>query len=172
MGVVVMFLPTSALGQSTLAGEAFTCGAGIACDFGDTRPDITGSVCSPGSNSTIRYEMNGVASGPDAGTFHESGIVSVGSAHRVVPGGGFVGPLLELTPTFTVDGPAGQVSGRKRLTSPTSAPNVSNLAGMCDEVGVDVAHFVGTTLCYEATFKYGSTERGTSLLGLGVFGRR
>ncbi len=72
--------------------------------------------CDPSRVSTISCSASGIATGPYPGTFTVQGTVTI--APQTLPGprpGTVAGPLLSLRETFTIDSPAGTVTGVKRL---------------------------------------------------------
>jgi hypothetical protein len=77
--------------------------------------------CNPDGNTTFTLVVNGVASGPYPGTFSETATVTIGPQPP-----GQVGPVTQFDASFTVDSPAGSVSGTKHLETVTSPA-----AGQC-----------------------------------------
>ena len=98
--------------------------------FSEDDPTITNCAAGSGGGS-IAYEASGTATGPYAGTFTETGTVTVGPEE---------GPTARQRVTaasisFTVDSPAGQVTGTKTYV-PTGDPNINVATGRCDFDGV------------------------------------
>ena len=94
--------------------------------------DPTITNCAAGDfGGTITYEASGTATGPYAGTFTETGTVTVGPAEE--PTGRQ--RVTAASISFTVDSPAGQVTGTKTYV-PTGDPNVNIATGRCDFDGV------------------------------------
>ena len=84
---------------------------------------VTNALCNDAGTSTFTYQVSGVATGPYAGTFTESGTVTLGP---LTPS--FSKDILALTATFSIDSPAGQVTGSKELVP---GPNADT--GVCQE---------------------------------------
>jgi hypothetical protein len=109
-----------------------------------------------GSTPTLSYHAEGTAVGPYPGTFVEDGTVTFGSG----------GTVLSFSATFTIDSPAGDVSGSKEL-EPTAPSNF----GTCEEEpdGSELAQ-ASFAERYEATITdalgrtFTETGRGTTLL--------
>lgn len=96
----------AALSPPTLTGEFFS-GFPI---------DVVTASCDPSGTSTISYFTTGIAVGPYAGTYTESGTVTVGPTLLPSFVNGFQFSALEtLTAFFTIDSPTGQVTGTKHL---------------------------------------------------------
>jgi hypothetical protein len=72
--------------------------------------DVTGT-CNLIGNSTFNFTITGVANGPYTGTFSESGTLTV---NLLVP------TMNTFTATFTIDSPAGDVTGSKSLAGASS----------------------------------------------------
>jgi hypothetical protein len=88
-------------------------------------PSITNCAAGEGGGS-FSYEASGAATGSYAGTFTETGTITVGSEE---------GPTLRQRITsvqiqFAIDSPAGQVTGTKQFV-PTGDPNVNVANGRC-----------------------------------------
>jgi hypothetical protein len=94
----------------------------------DPSPSVS-ATCNPDGTSTITFEASGLAVGPFAGTFEETGEATVGpqSAPPDPPGGDIAGTLTSFTATFTIDSPAGQVTGSKELLAEVE------LGGTCQD---------------------------------------
>lgn len=76
------------------------------------------ATCSETGTSTISYSASGEAVGPYAGTFTEVGTVTIGQTPPDPPSGVNGFPHTRVTSVvafFTIDSPAGQVNGTKRL---------------------------------------------------------
>jgi hypothetical protein len=102
--------------------------------------DVT-ATCSETGTSTISYSVEGTAFGPYPGTFTEVGTVTIGQT----PTGSFIlgFPIKQVTTLeafFTIDSPAGQVTGSKRLITQ------SNLVhGLCEDF-LDYEQFPGAPI--------------------------
>src|SRR5205085_10711578 len=76
------------------------------------------TTCNPGANSTISWSLTGTAFGPYPGTFTETGTTTIGPQTEVgLPNtfGQNAGPFISAHASFTINSPAGQVSGTKDL---------------------------------------------------------
>ena len=119
--VVVALVAVPSLASAQTPPPAF---GGEALSEND--PTITN--CAAGSGGgPIAYEASGTATGPYAGTFSETGTVTVGPEE---------GPTARQRVTaasisFTVDSPAGQVTGTKTFV-PAGDPNINVATGRCD----------------------------------------
>jgi hypothetical protein len=147
--VLLLFLAGPAAAQtppSTLTGELFI-----------GSPTVT-SNCNTTGVSTISYSVSGVATGPYSGPFFASGIATIGPQ----PLPGFFVPLTGFTETFTIDSPAGFVTGTKTLFRGSNlAPN----AGRC----TDFDRNFGAGATYEATIRTATgtfRDRGQTLVAL------
>lgn len=127
-------IPAAALGSTapSLTGE-FLSGEGEGLDVTAT--------CSQTGTSTISYSVAGAAFGPYPGTFTEVGTVTIGQT----PTGGFIlgFPLKQVTTLeafFTIDSPAGQVTGSKRLIA-----QGNDVFGLCEDFA-DYEPFPGAPL--------------------------
>jgi hypothetical protein len=114
--------------------------------FSDSDPTIT--TCAAGEwGGSITYEASGTATGSYAGTYTETGTVTVGAEE---------GPTLRQRVTaasiqFTINSPAGQVTGTKQYV-PTGDPNINVANGRCDWDGVGGSIFIASDdLRYNAT---------------------
>lgn len=111
----------------------------------DTDPsgDVITGTCDPAGASTINFSVTGIAVGPYPGTFSESGTFTFGPTQT----------LTSFTASFTIDSPAGQVTGTKTLVSGF---------GSCSQTMVDGALITKVSLDgsvrYEATI---TTASGT-----------
>jgi hypothetical protein len=107
-----------ALGAAAAAGAA---GPGLSGEtFSQTVPLQVTRTCDPSGNSTITFTAQGTAAGPFAGTFTETGSLTLGPQNlpQVIPGSLFTvnaGQVLTFDAHFTIDSPAGQVSGDKTV---------------------------------------------------------
>ena len=85
------------------------------------------SNCNEQGNSTVTYDVEGLATGPFNGTFVADGTITIGPqttpARPPMVGseGTFMGPILTLTETFTILAVEGTVTGSKTLTQPLEA---------------------------------------------------
>jgi hypothetical protein len=118
----------------------------LASELGTPGTSTVSGTCNPFGTSTFNFTVTGEAFGPYPGTFTESGTITLG------PFG--IGPSLAATSfesTFTINSPAGTVTGTKTLTAlgaPTSL-------GLCGTIafptgGANSLHFDGT-LSYTAS---------------------
>jgi hypothetical protein len=113
--------------------------------------------CNPSGNTTFTLVVNGAATGPYPGTFSETATVTIGPQPP-----GQVGPVTQFDASFTVDSPAGTVSGTKHVetaTSPaagqcTNSPTVPN--PVCPPIAAEIFALDAT---YDATI---TTATGTS----------
>jgi hypothetical protein len=119
--VAMAVVPSLAAAQApAFGGEVFT----------ESDPTITSCAAGEGGGP-ISYEASGTATGAYPGTFTETGMVTVGPEE---------GPALRQRVTaasisFTVDSPAGQVTGTKTFV-PAGDPNINVATGRCDFDGV------------------------------------
>ena len=119
--VAIAAVPALAAAQApAFGGEAFS------------KDDPTITNCSADEfGGTIAYEASGTATGNYAGTFVETGTVAVGPEEA--PTGRQ--RVTAASISFTVDSPAGQVSGTKTFVQ-AGDPNVNVATGRCDFDGV------------------------------------
>jgi hypothetical protein len=103
--VLVAAMPAGAAPPS-LDGEIFS------NNPGEGTSTITAASCNPSGTSTFSWSASGPAIGPYPGTFTESGTVTLGP--QVSPS--TPGQVLALSATFSIDSPAGDVTGTKALT--------------------------------------------------------
>jgi hypothetical protein len=161
---------------ATLGGESFS---GL--------PTFSNEVCNPNGTSTFDYSVSGVASGPYAGTFTETGSVSV-TPQTIqqsigVPLGTLEyssGSLASLNATFTIQSSAGSVTGTKTLTvSGNGNAACQNTAEFRSSilpsgtVPIILRRAQSTGLAYSATIPVDSRtycDSGTSTLTLDSFG--
>ena len=93
---------------------------------------LTTIDCDPNVVSTVSYTASGVATGPYAGTFTVHGTVTIEPQTGPGPRPGTVaGPLQSLSETFTINSPAGTVTGTKSLPPTGATPSD---VGSCQEV--------------------------------------
>lgn len=104
----------------TLTGEQFI-----------AEPEITAS-CNPDGTSTVTFTASGVATGPYPGTFTEVGTATIGP-QTLSPGGGqSIGTLLTFDAVFTIQSPAGEVTGTKTIAFPVTNPATEVAIGQCN----------------------------------------
>ena len=122
--------------------------------------EITSFQCTTGTEGgTASYKVTGVAAGPYPGTFEETGTIvfAPGIPFPLAPedpGPPFGQPITQFTAKFTIDSPAGQVTGTKKLAvNRLSAGDCRNESG--GELVSSIALLNGT---YEALIK---TPAGT-----------
>jgi hypothetical protein len=115
--------PASAQAPPTLTGEEFT-----------ASPDITAN-CDPSGTSTVTFSASGVATGPYSGTFTEVGTATIGPQTLAPEGGASQGTLLTFDAVFTVQSPAGEVTGTKTLAFPVTDPATQVAVGQCNTFG-------------------------------------
>lgn len=118
----------------------------LASELGTPGTSTVSGTCNPFGTSTFTFTVTGVAFGPYPGTFTESGTITLG------PFG--IGPSFAATSfdsTFTIDSPAGTVTGTKTLTD-LGAPTSLGLCGTAafPTGGANSLHFDGT-LSYTAS---------------------
>jgi hypothetical protein len=107
-----------ALSLAIPAAAAGATAASLTSEFlsGDGEGLDVSATCSETGTSTISYSVEGTAFGPYAGTFTEVGTVTIGQTPTGFFSLGF--PIKQVTTLeafFTIDSPAGQVTGSKRL---------------------------------------------------------
>ncbi len=102
---------------STLTGERFFVTSGNVLS-GDVT--IIEASCNRAGTSTIQFTATGVATGPYPGTFTETGTATLGP-HPGVGASTIYAEATSFEATFSIDSPAGQVTGRKFLASPPGA---------------------------------------------------
>ena len=128
-GVLLIAFPTSTAladtGPPTLSGEQFF----------DPAPNVT-ATCDTGGTSTISFSSSGVATGPYSGTFKETGVATLGPQAFDVNGTP-TGSLLTFDAVFTIQSPAGEVSGTKTLVLPITDPATQVAIGQCGTVGME-----------------------------------
>jgi hypothetical protein len=160
---------------ATLDGESFS---GV--------PTFSNQLCSPNGTSRFDYSVTGVAGGPYAGTFSETGSVSVTPQtirQETSVGLGTLeytsGSLASLNATFTIQSSAGTVTGTKTLAvSGDGFAACQNSAEFRSDllpsqtvlIALRRAHTTG--LAYSATIPVGKRtycDSGTSTLALNGF---
>lgn len=101
---------------------------------------VTSATCSPTSPSTIAFTATGTATGPYAGTFSESGVITVSTAFagQYVNGVPF-NVVSSLEAYFTIESPTGTVTGSKRLAS-------SGVIGLCQTYSEQLLGNTGRTV--------------------------
>lgn len=102
--------------------------------------DVT-ATCSETGTATISYSVEGTAFGPYPGTFTEVGTVTIGQT----PTGNFIlgFPIKQVTTLeafFTIDSPAGQVTGSKQLIVQSN-----EVHGLCEDF-IDYEQFPGAPI--------------------------
>jgi hypothetical protein len=113
--------------------------------FNENDPTIT-NCAAFGGGGQITYEASGQATGSYAGTFTETGTVTL--APEDLSGRERV---TAATISFTVDSPAGQVTGTKTFV-PTGDPNINVANGRCDGDGVG-----GSVTIFQDDLRYSVT---------------
>lgn len=144
------------------------------------------ATCDPSGSSTIAFHWSGFAIGPYPGTFTEDGTVTIGPQTGFGAGrfGFALGQVTQFDATFTIDSPAGTVTGSKHLMGPIPAnpfPFVEDQqypqnTGLCTTfAGVDILGLTGAfgdatdlraTLHYDASVDGagGGTDSGLSFV--------
>jgi hypothetical protein len=129
--VLFKFFPVCAKDPSGLDGPQ--CAAAIE----NPPPRVTQVQCNPGGNSTLSFSLDGTATGPYPGTFHEDVSVTIGP-QELPPFGGIGGPFTPSTfgfnagpiarwdATFTIQSGATTITGTKSL-----AAQIPANAGFC-----------------------------------------
>jgi hypothetical protein len=116
MTFVTLALPAVSRAQTpaTLTGESFYV-------EGVDAVVISSASCHPTGTSTFTYSAQGVAFGPYPGSFTEVGTITMGPLDLPRFTNGFqYGAITGVDAFFTIDSPAGQVTGTKRLTALSS----------------------------------------------------
>lgn len=124
--VPVAFATGSGGGSAApLTGETL-----ITSELGDPGTSEVSGTCNPLGTSTFTFEVTGVAFGPYPGTFTESGTMSFG------PFGVIGEPIFPASydATFTINSPAGTVTGDKHLKLPALTGR-----GLCGEAAFEGA---------------------------------
>jgi hypothetical protein len=154
IGAMLLFVVTATSAsaqQSTLTSEL------LAAD--PPQVQITAN-CNPSGTSTISYSVTGgVATGPYAGTFTESGIATL--APQPLPD---IQPAVvtSFSANFVITSGSTVITGTKELTDPT---NQSSNLGFC--TGLAQSFGVGTTYEVRIQTKSGAyTDRGTALVAV------
>lgn len=122
--------------------------------------DSVTAECDPDGTSTIRYHIeNGAAIGQYPGTFDEDGTITIGP--QTNPGSVSVSGLAQgdavVEATFTIDSPAGQVTGTKRTPLEFTGPFAGwNSQGVCAELSGEIEGrpFVGHEWIVEGAVSY------------------
>ncbi len=127
---------------ASLDGESL-----LASELGNPGTSTISGTCNPFGVSTFTFTVTGLAAGPYAGTFSESGTVTIGPSLNASA----------FNSTFTINSPAGTVTGSKSLTGFEATS-----LGLCGTAafptgGADSLHFEGT-VSYAATI---TTPTGT-----------
>jgi hypothetical protein len=101
------------------------------------------------------YAAEGVAYGPYPGTFTESGTVraTLGAPRPFVGGQFAFGTVFEVNATFTINSPAGQVTGTKTLSQFFPVPESVCLKGFVDVARLGDHEVVYASVHYEATIR-------------------
>jgi hypothetical protein len=111
---------------SSLTGEQLNAGV----DLSEATPVVTSSSCSSsGGASDFSYSATGTAFGPYPGTFTETGSVTISATATgtYINGIPFF-QVASLKAYFTIDSPAGQITGTKSLIVPTNT-----VFGLCND---------------------------------------
>src|SRR4051794_14488768 len=70
---------------------------------------VTGGICDPQGTSTVSFEIDGTASAPYAGTFHETGTVTIGPQTGI----NGRGEITDFRSSFSINSSTGTVHGTK-----------------------------------------------------------
>jgi thrombospondin type 3 repeat protein len=132
--------PALAAPSATLEGEQLT-HASVADVSSTCQYDVVGW------NAYVTYTATGVAQGPYAGTF-----VETGTARLFTMGGG--ASLVQLDATFTITSPAGVIKGSKRMEAGKTGGT-----GTCDAVKLD-STLSATGVVYTVKLPDGTTDQG------------
>ena len=141
---------------STLTGEFFVADQ-LQPNGGTVKVSAS---CNATGTSTISYFASGVAVGPYAGAFTETGSATIGPLTAGQFVNGFeAGFLTNLDAFFTIDSPTGQVTGTKRVVLP------STVLGVCYDTNPGVFREIccganGLGLHYDATIESGGAFFG------------
>jgi hypothetical protein len=155
--------PPPTLTGETLLGGLFTPEASSVV--------VTSASCDPGGTSTFTYQASGPASLPYAGTYSETGTVTIGP--QTTAGTPPSGQVTSWTASFTINSAIGTVAGTKSLP-----PNTPDIAGICTGTDVSPAQESAATgaqsvLLYTATITVpgGSQfmDKGGSQASVNVF---
>lgn len=136
--MLVLPVPTEAGAQTPPAGPPSLIGEGFYTfnTASDKERLKISATCDRDGTSSISYTAQGVATGPYAGKFKESGTYSIGP--QTNPGAIWsagTGTVMNFHATFTVDSPIGQVTGTKDLDVSTSF--TANPQGSCADLEAD-----------------------------------
>ena len=148
---LALALPGAAVAQTpaSLTGEVLS-------DSVNDPDTLIEATCDQGGTSTIHYRfVNGAAVGPYVGSFGEEGTITIGPQTNpfVPPGPGFTpSPTgnAQVNATFTIDSPAGQITGEK------STPAGTFGQGICREFSgeVDGRPFNGSEYAAKSDLSY------------------
>lgn len=129
--VLFKFFPVCTKDSSGLDGPE--CAAAIE----NPPPRVTQVQCNPSGDSAVSFSLDGTATGPYPGTFHEDVSVTIG-AQLLAPFGGIggpftpstfgfnAGPIAQWDATFTIQSGATTITGTKSL-----AAQIPGNAGFC-----------------------------------------
>lgn len=183
LGVTGVFVPTAAGAQTlppSLSGVRFLGDPASPRIFQDYDFDaatvLTG--CDPAGTSTISFTESGPSTGAYAGTYTETVELTIGpqAAGGGATPGVLQGAVTTLTATFSIDSPAGQVTGTKSLS--LAVPSVGSCytaeaadgSGWSREALLDYVHehralsasatYAATIVTSDGTF----TDAGTAFL--------
>ena len=129
---------------------------------------ITSGTCNPSGDTTYTFSVSGQATGPYAGTFTETGSVTIGAQTDEIPGspGQFRGPITAFSSTFDIVSPSGSVHGTKTLANVVLPPDAGNAGGCITTPSAQAGQILAGNLVYTAsiTAPGGSvvTDTGTS----------
>lgn len=123
---------------STTAAMAFAATAGaqvppptLTGEHFEGVPDVT-TDCHPDGTSTVTFSVSGVAVGPYPGTYTEVGKATIGPQTLSPEGGSSTGTLVTFDAVFTIDSPAGTVTGTKAIALPLTDPGTQVAIGECN----------------------------------------
>ena len=138
---------TALLAVTILPAQAAT---SLANEFlsSHTEATITGGTCNPAGDTTYTFTASGVSSDPYAGTFTESGSVTIGAQTDEFVPGQFRGPIRAFSATYTINSPSGTVHGTASLAY--EVPPDSGNAGVCIPEA-EGAQVLTSNLTYAAT---------------------
>lgn len=122
-------------------------------------PDVT-TNCDPNGTSTVTFSVSGLAIGHYTGAFTEVGRATIGPQTLSPNGGQSIGTLLTFDAVFTINSPAGDVTGTKTLAFPVTNPGFEVAIGQCNTFqNVELEDVIDRfTVRYEAQI---STPEGT-----------
>src|SRR3954451_5181706 len=137
--LLCLLLPSAASARTSLDGE-----------FLSSLPPatITSASCDYQDGSTLSFEISGVSGAPYAGTFHETGTVTLGPQNEeIAPGlNQYRSRITGFEATFTIDSPAGTVRGTKSLMPGSDTYDYA----VCDPFP-SMAQVIASQLTYDAT---------------------